>query len=255
MPSWDSDAGLAPLSPPPQNLDSMQPKAAVDAIIRWFHDNFEDPAQSTSYDSREGGYIYVWGPYDAREILEETFQGLAPEDLIRFAVDQIEGDGTEWVPAGGRILPPDDDEPPPMSTAEAHAQMRQEIQRLQARVAEVESALAGIGHNRPPEPLEEQPLTRAELGELKGALTTLDTQPVEPADNGAAATTANQTLTSTRDKIRGWLAQAREAAARAAINTVVGEGLKALGVRLWPLIEQGLTKIIEIASRWLYMLL
>ena len=232
----------------------MQPRAAVNAVIAWFFENFEDPVHHTPYNGREGGYLHLWGPYDAAEILHEHFEGHLREDVIRFAVDEIQGDGFEWAPSRSRILPPDEDDPRPMSTAEAHAQMRQEIQRLQARVAQVESALAGIGHNRPPEPLEEQPLTRAELGELKGALTTLDAQPVEPADNGAAATTANQTLTSTRDKIRGWLAQAREAAARAAISTVVGEGLKAIGVRLWPLIEHALTKIIEIASRWLYML-
>ena len=257
MPSWDTDTGLTPLSRPPQNLAGMRAKDAVDAIIQWFFENFEDPVHHTTYNGPEGGYLYIWGPYNAQEILEETFGGVAPGDLVRMAIDMIAGEGTEWVPAISRVVPPDENEDwsPPMSTAEAHAEIQREIRNLQDRIAQVESALAGIGHNQPPEPIEDQALSRDEVRELKGALTALGTQPVEPPDNGAAATVANQTLTSTRDKIRRWLGQVRDGAIKAAINTAVSESVKAIGLRLWPLIEQGLTRIIEVVSRWIYMLL
>lgn len=247
MPSWDSDAGLEPLSPPPQNLDSMQPKAAVDAIIKWFHDNFEDPVHSTSYDSGEGGYLYVWGPYDAQEILEETFQGLVAQDLIKFAVDEIEGDGTEWVPASSRILPPDDEEPPPSSTEELHAEMQRQIRDIQDQLAQLEGARAGIGHNQPPEPIDAEPLSKDDRRELADALTTLGNQPVVPADQGEAATKASSTIASKRGKVRTWLAGAGKTIATAIGGVAAEEIIKAIWVAVWPSIE----KLLGIVAQWI----
>ena len=37
-------------------------------MLRWFGQNFEDPAQHTSYISAEGGYMWNHGgPYDAKD--------------------------------------------------------------------------------------------------------------------------------------------------------------------------------------------
>ena len=36
-------------------------------MLYWFRERFEDPVEETPYNSREGGYLYIWGgPYDAR---------------------------------------------------------------------------------------------------------------------------------------------------------------------------------------------
>jgi hypothetical protein len=70
----------------------------VESIIKWFRENYESPAERTPYETAEGGYQYIWGgPYEAREVLEDVFNG-APETIIDRAVNEIETEEDEWVP-------------------------------------------------------------------------------------------------------------------------------------------------------------
>jgi len=83
--------------------------------IEWFQANFEDPAERTSYNGREGGYLWNHGgPYDARDEVANHFPDL-PDELLDAAVEEIESDGTtEW--AGGLedyTYDPDPYEEPP----------------------------------------------------------------------------------------------------------------------------------------------
>jgi hypothetical protein len=58
----------------------------IEAMVGWFLTNYEDPANSTPYESAEGGYQYIWGgPYDANIEIGDKFAGLFPH------------------PAGGRV--------------------------------------------------------------------------------------------------------------------------------------------------------
>ena len=38
----------------------MRKAEKLELMIGWFHLNFEDPAQSTPYESAEGGYQWIW---------------------------------------------------------------------------------------------------------------------------------------------------------------------------------------------------
>lgn len=80
-------------------------QARIDTLVGWFFERFEDPALRLPYESREGGYQWIYGgPYDAREELEGYFSDEA-EDIIQAAVDEIESDGlTDWAP----VASPDD---------------------------------------------------------------------------------------------------------------------------------------------------
>ncbi len=74
----------------------MQNKYTKDDIIEWFLKHYEDPAEHTPYDSKEGGYIYIFGgPYDAKEELEEHFNSIE-EDIINEAVRELEKISIEW---------------------------------------------------------------------------------------------------------------------------------------------------------------
>ena len=86
---WENEE-VARLSP-----DERQ--ARIDAMVEWFLANYEDPAHRTPYESREGGYQWIWGgPFDAREELYDNFSD-EHEELIEAAVAEIESDGlTEW---------------------------------------------------------------------------------------------------------------------------------------------------------------
>lgn len=223
----------------------MRPKDAVDAVIQWFFENF-DAEHRVSHDGREG-YSFVWGPYDAREILEEHFSDLLREDMIRFAVDEIEHYGSNWLPTPSRLPQPDEGDRRPRSTEALHAEMLVQILELQNRLAEAEGALAGIGHNNPPESIADEPLSRADRRELAVVLTTLANQPAVPGDQGAAAIEASATLAAKRSKLRKWLSGLGPAIATAVASMTAEEAIKAIWVRVWPSIEH----VLGTVAQWL----
>ncbi len=59
-----------------KNFDQDTQKSVMRS---WFYTNYENPSEHTPFESKEGGYIYIWGgPFDAREELEDVFSGLRP---------------------------------------------------------------------------------------------------------------------------------------------------------------------------------
>ena len=85
---------------PTKDRDAVK---SVDAMVRWFFERYEDPANSVPYGGREGGYQYVLGgPYNAEVELREVFDdGSKRRDrMIRDAIGQILGHGYEWVKRG-----------------------------------------------------------------------------------------------------------------------------------------------------------
>lgn len=64
---------------------------------RWFYENYEDPANLLPYESKEGGYFYLWGgPYDAREVLSDKFYDEYPDDVIEELAKELEDECWEW---------------------------------------------------------------------------------------------------------------------------------------------------------------
>jgi hypothetical protein len=98
----DGDKGID------EESDEFRDKVAV--LVAWFRERYEDPAERTSYESAEGGYLWnSGGPYDAREVLGDEF----PDDdaVLDAAVGEIERDGIyEWASAPGYEDEPDDGE-------------------------------------------------------------------------------------------------------------------------------------------------
>lgn len=95
---------VAPPTKPPRFSDELEPENRVDAMIEWFHENFEDPAEGLPYESREGGYQWLWGgPYEAEEELQRAFPEVS-EDEIASAVEQLEANGVyQWSPNTRRV--------------------------------------------------------------------------------------------------------------------------------------------------------
>ncbi|MDI6450748.1 hypothetical protein [Anaerobaca lacustris] len=71
----------------------------TEVMRKWFFEHFEDPVHRTPYESREGGYQWIWGgPYDAREQLEEQFAGYVSEEVIDRVANELERECLEWAP-------------------------------------------------------------------------------------------------------------------------------------------------------------
>lgn len=86
-----------------EELSNEDRESQLEMMRDWFFNHFEDPAERTPYESREGGYIWIWGgPYDAREELESEFSGVVPDDVIDELVEELSRDCWEWAPTPSR---------------------------------------------------------------------------------------------------------------------------------------------------------
>ena len=142
----------------------------IELMVEWFHENYEDPVQSTPYDSAEGGYQYIWGgPYNANDVIGSMFGGLVPDAWIEEAVDEVQSDGIfDWAPVEksreeydeepDREPSLDDipDEPGPAFGTDEDLRARQTaVTALDELMRELESPHPiGIGHNLPPEEID-----------------------------------------------------------------------------------------------------
>jgi len=158
-----------------EDLQHLEKEELVEVMKTWFFHNFEDPAEKTPYESAEGGYIYIWGgPYDASDVLSSEFGDYVPEKVINEVVAGVQADGHyDWAPRniGDDDLVGDADQVPWRPLPAMHA-LKPQTDELTARqhvldrlaaleiaVAELDDKDAMIGHNQPPEPLEDTPLT------------------------------------------------------------------------------------------------
>jgi hypothetical protein len=89
-----------PFDPSDAKLTTADSEEQIELMRRWFLARYCDPAEETPYESREGGYIWVWGgPYDPLEQLQDRFGGIVEDDVIEELVDELYRDvGSEWAP-------------------------------------------------------------------------------------------------------------------------------------------------------------
>ena len=131
-----------------ERIDEEDRQAQIDALVEWFFERYEDPAQRLPYISAEGGYQWIYGgPYDAREELAENFPDL-PDDVIEAAVDEIESDGlTDWAPVASAedYDQYEDNEPDDLEVSAIARDLEDLIQGLPEAVAEPAFEVGGDG--------------------------------------------------------------------------------------------------------------
>jgi len=227
-----------------------------DLMLQWFEQNFEDPAERTPYESAEGGYIWIWGgPFDAREELFSKFGGIASESLIEEVALEVEKGGVVlWAPTPQRDDYDDyepSSEPPTLDVfldepSDAYGKPQERQLRARARKAldELQRILdapvpIGIGHNRPPEILEEPD----EIKELRPALAELRTELAK--------------LNPAIEAVKRWAAPLRRALIASAIwaaqkiDKAVDAGVKAMGVAIIARYSESLRNAFDAVINWL----
>lgn len=250
---------LNPLSPIPEELSGKPIEDIIESVRDWFFHNFEDPAEHTPHD--EGEYVYIWGgPYDTRDIIENVFADSLTDDEITQVIEDLENDGVEWVPSERRILPPedDDDEPPLPTPEELRAVLQARIAEAEAAFQEVEPHLQneappGLGHNNPPERIDEAPVSRAEFEELRAAIAILKAQPVEPSeDDKKLATGATETVDGIVKKIGTYVNKLADVF----VTELVKRGAQATvgigGWEVWRKLGGSLQNVVDAAQHWLH---
>lgn len=81
-------------------LKSASEDEQIIAMREWFLARYCDPANSTPYNGREGGYQFVHGgPYDPEDKLYERFGANVSDDTIIKVIDEMyEMVGEDWAP-------------------------------------------------------------------------------------------------------------------------------------------------------------
>ncbi len=189
-------------------------------MLEWFHWNFEDPANETPYESREGGYQYIWGgPFDALEQLGDRFGGLVPDEAIEAAAQETFGDGWQWAPNGRRVLPEEElsGRTRPQSTPASASEFFEDNVSVQLR--ELEGVLARshdvpppIGHNQPPRELDHSPLDAAALQRLQDAVRETLAEGRSGAPDVSLLETRAYYFNRVAKQVLGWLAKKADVA-------------------------------------------
>lgn len=279
MPEDDfSGLTLYPTSDAPA-LDETEREQQIEAMVEWFHENYEDPAQETPYISAEGGYQYIWGgPYDAREELEDAFSGEADEDLIVEAVRRVERSGTrEWAPSGNRILPENEEEmdhgdedagvldgeivdgdvdwPPviavparPRPPAVSQDEVIARLDALERGLLQLTESTPPIGHNNPPEPISDAPPLTPEIQQgLRSDIQVVRTEIKSDSPNFGLIEKKAGIFRRMAARVGKWLGEV----ANKAITNVAGAGIMAAAMKYYPEIHKLLLDAFDAVMGWL----
>jgi hypothetical protein len=256
--------GLEPETETP-DLEDVDRDYAIDAMRRWFFENYEDPAQHMPYESREGGYQYIWGgPFDVEEVIRDNFEGHVPEDWLIEAIANIQRDGYEWVPAINRVRggeAPEYDDPEEPQDGELgqrpRAPTENEIAALEAQLAELVARATqqldiiaprtpGPGHNFPPEGINDLPLGPNAIVALRVDLNDLGGLRAKLSQDRAGAVALVGRITETAKQVGAYCAALGD---RAAKNIADKAGDIALEYAKYGFLGELLIQIVRLAEK------
>lgn len=86
--------------PDDQWLRKAPRELQIEAMRLWFCSRYQDPANDTPYNGREGGYLFIHGgPYDPNEEIQDRFSDIVEFDVIEELVQHLHAEvGDEWAP-------------------------------------------------------------------------------------------------------------------------------------------------------------
>ena len=150
-------------------------------MVAWFNKFFEDPAQQTPYNSREGGYQWIWGgPYDALEQIGDEFGDRYSQNLLERAAKEVQKDGIyDWAPSdlhqdmAGRDDAEDQISQPDFGNAkeiDIRNAILLELDEIAAALPKLERPNYSLGGNNPPP---EARFWEAEFEEIESQIRTI----------------------------------------------------------------------------------
>jgi hypothetical protein len=223
-------------------------RALADSIEEWFVENFEPVAPNTSYDK------YMWGgPYDVREVISQFFGDELfgeDEEVIDIAVERIEARAREWVPVGSRLGLSRPQETP-KSSQEAYELVQKNVQALKELLSHIPEQPAGMGHNQPPEPIDDHPLDSEDREELAIAVQVIETQAVEPSDQGKSAKEAANVIETKAQKVKSWLARQGDVFATEVFKESGKQFGKWMPRAFWMYLIDRMLSVTETVTAWL----
>lgn len=229
-------------------------------MVEWFKQNYEDPAERTSYVSAEGGYLWNHGgPYDAREQLSDMFGSFVSEKLIEEVAEEVESDGiTDWAPTHDDYqddydLPEDprpsfedfSDQPNELYGSQQDLEARERARNVLKELLDMLDLPKpiGMGHNNPPEALDDTEIVEG-LREPVAALHAEFSKPNPSIAfiNAAGAALGKAALASIK-----WGGKKIDLA----IDTSIKAGIPSVGAVVAATYNDQIHKAIDVVISWL----
>ena len=264
-PYWSADH---PRGYSAADLQHLEREMQIEVMRAWFYQNFEDPAEKTPYVSAEGGYQWIWGgPYDASEVLSSEFGDHMPGEVIEEVVAEVQADGLyEWAPrnTGNDDIVDAVDAPwPPLGVSELpqpledETAVRQEVldrlAALEVAVEELSDRPPMMGHNRPPEPLQDVPLTADDGRVIKVVLEVVRSEAEQPTPEVGQVEEGASKLRSVAFRLGQWLKQRFDKGADAFAATL-GAGLAAVLIAQFNTLYEALVRASQAIANWIEIL-
>lgn len=100
LPDEAGDQSDYPFNPVDEWIAAAPRELQIEAMRQWFLSRYEDPANSTPYNGKEGGYLFVHGgPYDPNDEIQERFHEVVEYDVMEELVENLYQEvGDEWAP-------------------------------------------------------------------------------------------------------------------------------------------------------------
>jgi hypothetical protein len=259
-----------------EDIASMSRDEEINMMLDWFHQYYEDPAERTPYESREGGYQWIWGgPYNATEELDTEFGSVVDFNAIEAAAAEIERDGFDWAPkpqpgdyddydpalATGEIVDGDDDWPPIVVSEKpgideptARNVLLERLEKLETLIEPLATQTPSIGHNNPPSSINEQIISRDEWIEVLQSVREIREQASSSKpdiDQTAQRTTQLKTVAA---KIGHWLSERATKGIDAAIKTASAATAGAVVINVTTNAENiyaAMESVIDAARTWI----
>ncbi|WGS22486.1 MULTISPECIES: hypothetical protein [unclassified Bradyrhizobium] len=230
------------------------------AMIDWFRQNYEDPAERTSYVSAEGGYLWNrGGPYDATEELYEKFDGIAPQALIEEVIFEVQRDGIlEWAPNhddhqddydGPEEARPSfedfSDDPNDRYGSQQDLEARERARYVLKELLDMLDLPrpVGMGHNNPPETLDDTEIVES----LREPVAALHAELGEPNPSISLIKKAGEALAKTALASIKWGGKKIDLAIDISIKT----GIPAVGAVVAATYNDQIHKAIDVVISWL----
>lgn len=199
--------------------------------FQWFHDFYYDPiAEAAAGITRR----YRWLPQDAispYEVLHQQFSRKLSSETIRDVSNELSQQSSNWRArpdefADGAATPPRRDNLPVRSEeAISRAELLNTIAELEAAIGAIRSPAPSFGHNMPPEGINDDPATKAELDALVAVVADMKAQATSPKPDQASIAGAQTKLLSFSQTVMSWSG----ARGTKFVDAVLDSGGKALG--------------------------
>lgn len=233
----------------PDSLRDLPEETQVRVMVHWFFERYEDPAHRTPYETREGGYQWIWGgPYSAKDELYSEFHGFAAEELIERAIEEIQSDGIfDWAPVPSPDdydddrSPEDDLAPSPVASSEEQFR-RSVVERLDELRAAIDElkATPGVGHNNPPGPISD---AVAAIDGLRDAADIVRNEASAPVPDRQKAEKSANIFRSAFDVFKS--------AVRRLAEEKVKQGLSAGAEAIWPHLVSAAERAADAIVCWI----